>query len=77
MHGVDMPAIKGLYTNEQLLALQEQTSRGDAIISISNHLAARIIETKNYFFSYHTHLNPDMEIVAGTAGTPAEPFTQK
>jgi hypothetical protein len=48
-----MPAVKGLYTDEQLQAQQEQTSRGDAIVSISNHLAARIIETKKTTF-FHT-----------------------
>jgi hypothetical protein len=60
-----MPTMKGLYTDEQLEALQQQTSRGDAIDSISNHLAARIVETKHSFFSYNTQLNqqlqPDLE----------------
>jgi hypothetical protein len=55
--GVDMPVMKGLYTDEQLQALQQQTSRGDAIDSISNYLAARIIDPKFSFFSYNTQLN--------------------
>ena len=55
-----MPNIKGLYTDEQLQALQEQTSRGDAIVSLNNHLVARILETKNNLFSYHTHLDQQL-----------------
>ena len=69
-NGVDMPAVKGLYTDEQLQALQEQTSRGDAIVSISNHLAARIIETKNNFFSYHTNLNHQLQQALESSTTP-------
>ena len=69
-HGVDMPEVNGLYTNEQLLALQEQTTRGDAILSISNHLAARIIETKNHFLSYNTHLNPQLQQALESSTTP-------
>ena len=45
--GVSMPTLTGLYTDEQLDALQQQTSRGDAVDQIVNHLAARIVETKN------------------------------
>jgi hypothetical protein len=50
--GEGMPTMGGLYTDEQLEALQQQTSRGDAVDSIANRLAARIVETKYSFFSY-------------------------
>jgi hypothetical protein len=69
-NGVDMPAIKGLYTDEQLQALQEQTSRGDAIVSINNHLVARILETKNNLFSYHTHLDQQLQQALESSTTP-------
>ena len=59
--GVGMPTMEGLYTDEQLEALQQQTSRGDAVDSISNHLAARIVETKHSFFSYNTQLNQQLQ----------------
>ena len=65
-----MPAVKGLYTDEQLQALQQQTSQGDAIDSISNLLAARIIETKNNFFSYNTNLNHQLQQALETSTTP-------
>ena len=70
LDGVEMPAVKGFYTDQQLQALQEQTSRGDAIVSISNHLAARIIETKNNFFSYHTNLNHQLQQALESSTTP-------
>jgi hypothetical protein len=69
-HGIDLPDVKGLYTDEQMIALQDQTSRGDAIVSINNHLAARIIETKNNMFSFHTHLNPDLQHALESSTTP-------
>ena len=59
--GVGMPTMGGLYTDEQLEALQQQTSRGDAVDSIANHLAARIVETKHSFFSYTTQLNQQLQ----------------
>ena len=65
-----MPDLKGLYTDEQMIALQDQTSRGDAIVSINNHLAARIIETKNTMFSFHTHLDPELQHALESSTTP-------
>ena len=46
-HGVELPNLDGVYTSTQLESLQEQTMRGDAILAISNHLAARVSETQN------------------------------
>jgi hypothetical protein len=69
-HGIDLPTVKGLYTDEQMIALQDQTSRGDAIVSLNNHMAARIIETKNNMFSYHTHLDPDLQHALESSTTP-------
>ena len=46
-----MPSISGIYTDEQLNALQQQTSPGDAVDQIVNHLAGRIVENKNSLFS--------------------------
>ena len=60
----------GLYTDEQLEALQQQTSRGDAVDSIANHLAARIVETKHSFFSYTTQLNQQLQHDLERATTP-------
>jgi hypothetical protein len=69
-HGIDLPEIKGLYTDEQMIALQIQTSRGDAIVSLNNHMAARIIETKNNLFSYHTHLDLELQQALESSTTP-------
>ena len=69
-HGVDLPLVNGLYTNEQIEALQEQTTRGDAINSISNHLAARVLETRNNTFSYSTHLNHQFQQALESSTTP-------
>ena len=46
-HGVELPDLDGVYTDVQLEALQEQTMRGDAIMAISNHLAAKVSQTQN------------------------------
>ena len=46
-HGVELPDLDGVYTDVQLEALQEQTMRGDAIMAISNHLAAKVSQTHN------------------------------
>ena len=64
-----MPSISGIYTDEQLNALQQQTSRGDAVDQIVNLLAARIVETKNSLFSYSTQLNHQFQqdLVSATA----------
>ena len=60
----------GLCTDEQLDALQQQTSRGDAVDQIVNHLAARIVETKNSFFAYSTRLNHAFQHDLESATTP-------
>ena len=65
-----MPTLTGLYTDEQLDALQQQTSRGDAVDQIVNHLAARIVETKNSFFAYSTRLNHAFQHDLESATTP-------
>ena len=72
--GIDLPDLKGLYTDEQMIALQDQTSRGDAIVSINNHLAARIIETRNNMFSFHTHLDAELQQALESSTTPF-PYT--
>ena len=51
-HGVQLPDLNGVYTKVQLEALEEQTMRGDAIMAISNHLAAKVhqvSQTQNTF----------------------------
>ena len=51
-HGVQLPDPDGVYTKDQLEALEEQTMRGDAIMAISNHLAAKVhqvSQTQNTF----------------------------
>jgi hypothetical protein len=53
-----------------MIALQIQTSRGDAIVSLNNHMAARIIETKNNLFSYHTHLDLELQQALESSTTP-------
>ena len=60
----------GLYTDEQLDALQQQTSRWDAVDQIVNHLAARIVETKNTLFAYSTRLNHAFQHDLESATTP-------
>ena len=65
-----MPTISGIYTDKQLIALQQQTSLGDAVDQIVNHLAARIVETKNSLFSYSTQLNHQVQHELESATTP-------
>ena len=75
-HGVELPNLDGVYTSTQLESLQEQTMRGDAIVAISNHLAARVSETQNTLSSSTFQSLLDLNLQSAIeASTPPWPYS--
>ena len=71
-HGVELPNLDGVYTSTQLESLQEQTMRGDAILAISNHLAARVSQTQNTLSSstFQSLLDHNLQSAIEASTTP-------